>query len=411
MGVPKLGVMYEPGSFSLFGLVQESADRWRNVWLVDTGAVPSSDVRLLRRFGDIVEIGGLSDVAVADTLARHGVEGIVAFADGQLARTAGIAEAAGLPCNSPRAAWCLTNKFAQRSALRAAGVPVPDFLAVPAGTTSAAHLEAELFFPAVLKPQVGNGGRDTYPVATVAELDEALACLNKRGVSQDMIVEGYLPDRTLRGQQAVGDYVSVETLVADGISTTVMVTGRMPLAEPFRETGAFIPSNLPAEELRQVAAMAEAAAAALGVTFGCLHTEVKLTPQGPRVIEVNGRIGGGGLPEMLRLAAGFSITRAVCEIALRRPVNVAGIVPTHHVGYQFALQPPKAASRLDGLDGVAELAEHPGVERVSLNRQVGDAVDWTDGSYGYVVAMLGVAEGHEQMLRMYAALNRAAQFS
>ena len=42
---------------------------------------------------------------------------------------------------------------------------------------------------------------------------------------------------------------------------------------------------------------------ALGVSTGCLHTEVKFTPDGPEIIEVNGRVGGG-VPEMLERAAG-----------------------------------------------------------------------------------------------------------
>jgi len=56
--------------------------------------------------------------------------------------------------------------------------------------------------------------------------------------------------------------------------------------------------------------LATAATKALRVRTGFLHTEIKVTPSGPRVIEVNGRLGGG-LPNLLQQAAGFDLLRAL----------------------------------------------------------------------------------------------------
>ena len=72
--------------------------------------------------------------------------------------------------------------------------------------------------------------------------------------------------------------------------------------------------------------LAERAARALGVDVGCLHTEIKLTIDGPRVIEVNGRLGGG-IPEMLELASGVSLFNVAARVAVEeqyepRPVAV-----------------------------------------------------------------------------------------
>lgn len=417
--LPALAVVYEPDSFALFTLAQEASGRWRNVWVVDTDSAPppAGSRRLLERLGTVVDITGLGPAAAAAAVGACGVAGIVSFADSQLVRAAQLAEALGLRHNTPATVTRLTNKLAQRAALRDAGLPVPRFLALTVGRVPGhpgpdRPAAADLFFPAVLKPQVGNGGRDTYPIADAAQLDAVLDALSARGEPMDLILEELLTDRTPARRQVVGDYVSVETLVADGVAHTVMVTGRMPLAEPFRESGAFVPSNLPGPEQDTLAQVAEAAAAALGVTCGCLHTEIKLTPDGPRIIEVNGRIGGGGLPEMLALATGFPIVRATCETALGSwAPPPGGRLAATRVGYQFALQPPASARRLDGLDGAAELPALPGVERVTVNRAVGEALDWTDGAYGYILMMLGTAPDHDTMLRRYAAMGGAAQFS
>jgi biotin carboxylase len=45
---------------------------------------------------------------------------------------------------------------------------------------------------------------------------------------------------------------------------------------------------------------------ALGVRFGAAHTEVMVTADGPRLIEVGCRVAGGGLPDACRLATGES---------------------------------------------------------------------------------------------------------
>ena len=52
--------------------------------------------------------------------------------------------------------------------------------------------------------------------------------------------------------------------------------------------------------------MASEATKAVGVTIGCLHIEIKLTDQGPVVIEVNGR-PGGGMSEMLERTLGETV--------------------------------------------------------------------------------------------------------
>ena len=118
-----------------------------------------------------------------------------------------------------------------------------------------------------------------------------------------MVLEGYLADDPGWSDDDVAGYVSVESVVAGGVISHLALTGRFELAANFRETGFFIPAALSAAEQDEVLGLASAAIEALGVEIGCLHTEVKFTPEGLRVIEVNGRVGGG-VPEMIERAAG-----------------------------------------------------------------------------------------------------------
>src|SRR5512139_3949953 len=64
---------------------------------------------------------------IADLARKRSIRGIVPASDATAVIAALAAERLGLPRNPPEAARRAANKHAMRTALRAAGVPVPDF--------------------------------------------------------------------------------------------------------------------------------------------------------------------------------------------------------------------------------------------------------------------------------------------
>ena len=174
----------------------------------------------------------------------------------------------------------------------------------------------------------------------------------------------------------------------------VAVTGRFPLAEPFRETVFFIPSALPTSTRAAVLDVASMAIKALGVGVGFLHTEIKLTPDGPRIIEVNGRLGGS-VSEMGKLATGLDFLPWTQRVALgERMILDDDLVPTERIGYLLTPQPPQWARRVVEVEGLDRLSEYPGVQTVALNRQPGDGIDWQKGSFEFVFSVYGAAVDH-----------------
>jgi hypothetical protein len=61
----------------------------------------------------------------------------------------------------------------------------------------------------------------------------------------------------------------------------------------FNETGSNCPSLLPRRAQRDLLDLSARSVAALGLRDGVFHVEAKATPGGPRLIEVNCRMGGG----------------------------------------------------------------------------------------------------------------------
>jgi len=198
----------------------------------------------------------------------------------------------------------------------------------------------------------------------------------------------------------------VEAVARGGIVVPLAVTGKFPLADPCRETGNFLPHHLGPDDARAVEALAVRAAGALGVVSGALHVEVKLTPAGPRIIEVNGRIGGGGIDALYAMVHGRSLTGIAVSVALGEPLDLdpspATTVPPGGFAYACFLQAPMSARSLTGLGNLEPLQRLTGVEATMVNRQVGDTLDWRDGSQGYLVSVRGVADSLEALARVPA---------
>jgi biotin carboxylase len=371
------------------------------VWLVDA-ADPEIDAvgALLGRIGTVIDIGPHSPHEAATLLAVHHPDGIVAYRDEDLAPLSAIAACLGLPFHEPAVALRLADKLAQRWALADAGVPVPRAweLASSADPSAVASVAAEAVYPVVVKPRRGSGSWHTFLAHNAAELTAVLDELRRDGAEgEEMVVEEHLPSRSGTEGDGFADYVSVETIVSGGTATHVAVTGRTPLAEPFRETGFCIPAALGGADLDAVLAMASTVVAALELQTGCVHTEIKSTPDGPRVIEVNGRVGGG-VPDMLASAAGVDLFELSMRVALGERLELPGLFPCASVGYRFFYQPPMAARRVLSVDGLDRVAALPGVESVFLHRGPGREVDARQGTRAYIFSVVGSTADHDGVL-------------
>jgi len=397
--LPRLAIVFS-AQLLVLQVFEAGAGARRIIWLVDRSiAEADASLRLLGRVGTVIDITGLNIDESADLLAAHEPDGILAFAERELMRAALIGERLGLPVQTPDTVTRLTNKAAQRRALADAGLPVPQFWPVPAGSDSATRTEISraVRYPAIVKPQHGAGSRDAHRVLDAEDLSRVLERSDPDRIG-DLIVEELLPDSWPRDERPYADFVSVESIVTRGQISHLAVSGRAALVEPFRETGNFIPSNLPAHVTSELIDVAGRAVMAMGASAGVFHTEVKITPRGPYVIEVNGRLGGS-IPEIFALATGgaHSLLDIACRVALGEDMRFAELVPCRRVGYSIIVPPPLSATRVLRLDHLDEVRRIPGVDTLIVDRQAGDTVDWRQGWDGRLYAVYGVADDHDAM--------------
>ena len=391
-----LAYVYHPRSFGTLLLSEAARGLCKILWIVDTSSdEQTSMTRLLRKLGSVVDVKGLGLDDAAAAIATYAPDGILTLADDNLRMCAELASRLGLEFHSPETALVLTDKHFQRVALEHGGLTVPRSWVVAPDhyQTTWSQIEREITFPAVFKPRRGEASRDTVPVNSAEELkrliDQHLASRDR-----EFVVEEFIADAP---PGVAGDgfatYVSVESFVVGATVTHLAINGRFPQAFPFRETGFFIPSALDDSMQRAVLDVATGALRAMDVTIGCFHTEIKLTPDGPVVIEVNGRIGGG-VPEMFLAATGIDILKISMNLALGCAVDVADLPATNCVAYLFYVHAPVEMRRVIAVEGLDELRAMPGVQEVILNRGPGHGVDWREGNHGHVFSVFGTAADH-----------------
>ena len=234
-----------------------------------------------------------------DRLARaRKVAGIVSpGADWPVGIAARIAERLGLahPIDA-RTGALATSKARQREAFAAAGVPHARALD-PRDPT--------LGFPCIVKAPDRQGQRGLALVTDRRELDTALEAALAESRFGSVLVEEHVE----------GPEVTVNAFSVDGRFTPLTVTDRLTADPP--AFGVALAHAWPSvHEEEPIVAIAQAAVEALGIRDGPSYTQLRLGADGPVVMEVAARLGGGHDAELCRAAVGVDLNALAIEAAL-----------------------------------------------------------------------------------------------
>jgi biotin carboxylase len=294
----------------------------------------------------------------------------------------------------------LTDKLLQRQALEAAAVPEPRFTAINDDRDIVDEIDRLceiLRFPMLLKPRDGSASRDILLIADREDLVTALKNLER---PSDMILEERMADTSRPDPFA--DQVCVETIVSRGASRHLGILGYFPIAPPFRLSGLFFPADIPGTEVTELFGLATESIGAIGAEIGCFRTEIKRTPDGWKIIEINGR-PSCVTPALVQLASGVPVLQLSMRHALGEHVVVEGPVPCDRIAYRYIGEPPMTALRVGTISRLTELRERAGVLEIDVFKKIGDPVDWRNGSLDRVFQVTGTAADYVELAEHYHA--------
>jgi biotin carboxylase len=334
-------------------------------------------------------------------------DGITCYWDPDLFRQSWLATALGLPTTPIRTVARLNDKLLQRQAHRDAGVPVPRFSEVhdPVDEDELERLAAEVGFPALLKPRDGTACQGIRLVEDAAQLAEVLTGMDHPG---QMIFEERMQDVSATGPYA--DRLSIETIACDGAFGHLGITGLFRMMPLFRSTGGFFPADVAPAVQRELFEFTTTAIRALGSDFGFYRTEIKLTPEGPKIIEINGR-PTGLTPTVVKLASGVPLLQLAMRLALGEHVVVDGPVSCDRIAYRYYHEPPMSATKVLGITGLSALGDLPGVLQVDVHKEVGDSLDWRKGSLDKIFQVTGTVASYEELAQHHELLVRDSYIS
>ncbi|WBC01116.1 hypothetical protein [Micromonospora sp. WMMA1976] len=404
-GLPTVLVVYDVGAATPREIVSAAAGVCEVLFLYHRDMAESAlTIELIEGLAAGIDGTGLSVPELVELLKPYELSGITTFSEYALRLTCELGNELGLRTHSPSALDRLTRKSLQRTALAQAGV---DSVAFELVRSSGEVLPAlkKIGVPAVLKPSMGTHSRDTFRLDRIEDGEDVALRLDIR---EDFVLEELLvgdPEWTGRGW---GDHVSVEHVSFDGVHQHVVTLGKFPLAEPFRETGDFFPATLDRAVDQRVRELVAAALDALGVRDGITHTEVKFTKAGPRIIEVNGRLGGGTADIVRKAGAMDPVTMGLMVAMDRRPVT-SGPTPAGVVIFEMSVLSPMERVRIVSLQGRDEIRKLPGVARVVSVARPGAVVDWRTGSVSQICTIWGKAGNHLELAALRERIHELLQ--
>jgi biotin carboxylase len=368
----------------------------------------------LRRLGP-VEVADRPDQVVEMGLAvASGIRGVVALSEIVSFYAGLLARLLNLPSNPPGALLAVRHKHHQRRLLQSAGVPSPAWRAVAA----AGDLRTcgALRFPVILKPSTGVGSLCVFKAEDADELarcyPEALRRYREdprpNGSPPLFLVEEEIPGTTWQEDRRFGNQVSVESLVHGRTVHHLGVIGKLPLARPFREVGHVTPSRLSGEQVRRIEDVSADAIRALGLTTGAVHTELMLTAEGPVVLEVNGRLGGG-VYELMKFSRGYDIVPDIVRVACGQKPRLPGAVVRYAAFVKP--QPAEGVFAVKGIDKARFQEAMSTAEWGVLDKAEGAVLDSRNGTNSNMARFIVTAPDPEELFRKIDAVDSGVRAS
>lgn len=332
-------------------------------------------------YSDAKEIVSTIDISGVLTVAKnYNIDGIMTMASDMPIRTvAEVSNKLGLVGLDVACAMNATNKAFMRQCLKDSNISIPSFFVVNNYNEylSAAKKINSSF---IVKPADNSGSRG---VILVDDLSNEIC---KKGAfeyskqysrSGDIIVEEYMS----------GSEVSVEAISIKGEVNIIAITDKLTTGSPyFVEMGHSQQTTQPSNIVDDIKAITIDTINSIGIKDGPSHTEVMLTKDGPKIVEIGARLGGDNITShLVPLSTGIDMVECCIKIAIgdnfdiSRKYNKASAI--RYI--------PCPVGILRDIKGVDEARNVKGVKEVQIIQNIGDMVGRINSSndrIGYVIS-------------------------
>ncbi|MZH47203.1 MAG: ATP-grasp domain-containing protein, partial [Nitrospinae bacterium] len=314
------------------------------------------------------------------------LDGVLTVGTDASQTVAAVADALNLPGIPFEVAERATDKIKMRQVLKEKGVSVPDFRPIWTLENCREAIN-KMSLPLVIKPCDNMGARGVRKVERLDDLISAFREAKEASISGKLIIAEFME----------GPEFSVDALIFED---NIQITGeadRIIERDPyFVEVGHTLPSILPAEQQTQAVDVFKQAISALGIDIGAAKGDIKITPEGPKIVEIAARLSGGWMSAYTYpLATGVNLYKAAIQIALgEKPSDLTP--KTSLFSAERSLLPP--AGKILSIRGVEEARKIKGVKEIILMKEAGDMSEEPRSNMGKVGYVITVGKTREEAI-------------
>lgn len=308
---------------------------------------------------------------------EHNIDGIMTLAtDMPMRAVAAVGEKLGLNTISYETAIRATDKARMREQLSKFNVPIPFFTSV---RTYEEFEVAVNSFPRdlIIKPADSSGSRGVHLLHDRNELEKAYEYSKNFSRTGEIVVEEYMK----------GPEVSVETITINGTTHVIAITDKLTSGAPyFVEMGHSIQSLLPHDVKKNIEEVTKEAISAIGIDNSPAHTEIIITNQGAKVVEIGARLGGDNITtSLVPLATGVDMVRACIDLAIGNEPDLSQKFNRGSAIRYFDLK----EGILSRIVGIEKVSNSVGIYEISISKSSGAKINKIKSSVdriGYVIA-------------------------
>ncbi len=314
---------------------------------------------------------------------RHRIDGILCdTTDVGVPTAAFVAEELGLPGMGYETALNCTHKGRMRRLTDAAGLPVPQYQLIPAGSTLV-DAAIEVAYPLMVKPVDSQSGRGVSRVPDASQFDAAFRLARRFSRSGEVLIEACVD----------GTEVIVDGFVVAGDVRILAIATKTPYPDAVTVSSRIhYPGRFPQANFDRIRSATRATLSALGLANGVFHAEVII--RSGRVVPIDIAARGGGVmiySHVVPYVSGVDVNREMIRLAIGDPIRIEPMAFPKAANIEFIRMPTGILSEIIGVTAAAAI---PGVAAIHFNVDVGAEIgplEHKDCRPGYLITLADTA--------------------
>ncbi|PLX11402.1 MAG: hypothetical protein C0594_03695, partial [Marinilabiliales bacterium] len=263
-----------------------------------------------KKYASVFEVVDPFDYDRTKSIAEcYQVDGIVTSQmENPLKLMARLAKEKAYIFNSPEVIERSTNKFLMKKVLLRNGISCAKGYLF---NNESEFLEVgikDLFFPLIIKPKDSHSSRGVFLAEDYKSLKNYIPQSASYSSDGSYIIEEYIEGR---------EY-SIESVTYNGFTTIIQITEKIVTPFPYNvELGHIQPAQLSDIERQETENLVIKVISSLGLDNTVSHAEVKLSKDGPYLIEIGARMGGDFISSYLtKTSTGVDLDKAAVQLSI-----------------------------------------------------------------------------------------------